>query len=171
MYEKGELPDLANNPDSCQGVGRVRLALVSEPREEIELRPLPCTRASTAAELIRPIVAGEPQEVVGALLLDTRNRPVGYTLPYRGTLSRATVEARGVFVPALLMNASSIILFHNHPTGDPSPSHDDREMTRQFVRAGEILGVRVLDHLVLGEERSYVSLREQGIWDTLERPA
>lgn len=167
MYECGEHPEFAPVA-RFPSVSRVRLRLVHEPAVEFETAS--CRRPADAAQLIHPLVAGEPQEVVGALLLNGRHWAIGYTVPYRGTPSKAIVEARGLFVPALLTNASALIVFHNHPSGDPSPSREDRELTRQLIRAGEILGIRLLDHLVLGQVPRYVSLREQGVWDTLKGP-
>jgi DNA repair protein RadC len=76
-----------------------------------------------------------------------------------GTLSSIVVHPREVFKGALLANASAIALVHNHPSGDPTPSEEDRELTKRVMQAGEILGIKVLDHSVLGET-AHVSLRE-----------
>ena len=164
MYETGEHSEFAP-VSQFPSVSRVRLALVNEPAGEFESAS--CSRPADAARLIHPLVAGEPQEVVGALLLNGRHRAIGYTIPYRGTPSKAIVEARGFFVPALLTNSLALIVFHNHPSGDPTPSREDEDLTRQLIRVGEILGIRLLDHLVLGEAPRYVSLRECGVWDTI----
>jgi DNA repair protein RadC len=101
---------------------------------------------------------------MGAIFLDTRNRAIGHQIAYIGTLARAAVEPRGIFSAALLANAAGIVLFHNHPSGDPSPSAEDLAFTRRMADAGELLGIRVLDHIVVGEAPRFVSLKRRGGW-------
>jgi DNA repair protein RadC len=72
-----------------------------------------------------------------------------------GSLTAALVHAREVFKPAVLANAAAVILAHNHPSGDPEPSREDRELTERLVKAGRLLGITVLDHVIVGEERFY----------------
>jgi DNA repair protein RadC len=104
------------------------------------------------------------QEVMGALFLDVRNRLLGEAELFRGTLSRAAVEPRAVLKRALLSSAAGILLFHTHPSGDPSPSAEDLAFTRRMADAGELVGVRLLDHLILGTCHRWVSLRRRGGW-------
>ena len=73
------------------------------------------------------------------------------------------MHPREVFKAAILGNAAAIILFHNHPSGDPDPSREDRELTRRLIDAGRILGIDVLDHVVLGDEGQYFSFKERGL--------
>ena len=87
------------------------------------------------------------------LLLDSRHRLIGEVEVSRGSLNQSLVHPREVFAPALRESAAAILVLHNHPSGDPQPSREDHEVTRRLVRAGEILGIRVVDHLVLGGER------------------
>lgn len=87
---------------------------------------------------------------------------IGYCVAYRGTLSRAAVEPRGLLVPPLLANAAGVVLFHNHPSGDPTPSAEDRALTQRTREAGELLGLRVHDHLILAPPARWRSLREMG---------
>jgi DNA repair protein RadC len=103
------------------------------------------------------------QERTGALYLNARNRLL-HDDPeiYRGTLDRAIVEPREILKRALLANAAGVILYHNHPSGDPSPSREDREFTRRLSAAAESVGLRLLDHIVVGRE-GCVSLREAGL--------
>jgi len=103
------------------------------------------------------------QEVMGALYLDTRNRLIGETELYRGTLSRAAVEPRAILKEGLLRDAAGIVLFHTHPSGDPSPSAEDLGFTRRMVEAGQLVGLHLVDHLVLGAGGAWTSLRRQGI--------
>jgi len=108
--------------------------------------------------------AERDQEVMGALFLDVRNRLLGEAELYRGTLARAAVEPRAILKQALLRSAAGLLLFHTHPSGDPSPSAEDLAFTRRLADAGELLGVRLLDHLVLGAGHRWVSLRRRGGW-------
>ena len=95
------------------------------------------------------------------VLLDGRHRVLREAAVSQGTLTASLVHPREVFRPALREAAAALILVHNHPSGDPTPSAEDREVTRRLVEAGEILGIPVVDHVVVAE-RGYVSLREQG---------
>lgn len=104
------------------------------------------------------------QEVVGALYIDGRNRLIGDQAIYRGTLSRASVEPREIFHQALLRGAASVLLWHTHPSQDPSPSLEDLQFTRRMADAGEALGVGLLDHFILGTTGRWVSLRNRGVW-------
>ena len=102
------------------------------------------------------------QEVFGALYLDTRNRQLGERELYRGALNRATVEPRRVLREGLLLGAAGCIVFHTHPSGDPSPSAEDLAFTRKLAEAGDAVGIRLVDHLVLGGVGRWVSLRQRG---------
>lgn len=102
------------------------------------------------------------QEMTNALLLDVRNRLIRDVECYRGTIDRAMVEPRGILRQALVEDAVGVILYHNHPSGDPSPSAEDIEFTRRFMHAAEMVGVRFLDHMIVGTE-GIVSLRERGL--------
>lgn len=102
------------------------------------------------------------QEVMGALYLDTRNRLIGETELYRGTLSRAAVEPRAILKEGLLRDAAGVVLFHTHPSGDPSPSAEDLGFTRRMVEAGQLVGLHLVDHLVVGAGGAWTSLRRQG---------
>ncbi|HMF09010.1 MAG TPA: DNA repair protein RadC [Thermoanaerobaculia bacterium] len=103
------------------------------------------------------------QERTGALYLNARNRLIRDDPEiYRGTLDRAVVEPREILKRALLANAAGIVLYHNHPSGDPTPSREDREFTRRLASAAEALGVRLLDHVVVGSGGA-VSFREAGL--------
>lgn len=120
-----------------------------------------------AAELGREIIAEEiatyDREHFVALYLNTKNRPVGYQVISVGTLTAALVHPREVFKGALLCNAYAVIIAHNHPSGDPTPSKEDKEITRRLKEAGQVLGIDILDHLVIGHNGRYTSFRERGI--------
>ena len=104
------------------------------------------------------------QEIMGALFLDTRQRLIGEKEIYRGTLNRAAVEPRAVLKEGLLRDAAGFLLFHTHPSGDPSPSAEDLAFTRRIAQSGDLIGLRLVDHLILGSGKDWISLRQRGGW-------
>ncbi len=104
----------------------------------------------------------KPQEHFCILCLNTKNKIVGVHTISIGCLNATIVHPREVFKAALLNNASGIICLHNHPSGDPEPSREDIKITKQLVEAGEIIGITVLDHVIIGEQ-GYISMKEKGL--------
>jgi len=102
----------------------------------------------------------EAQEVFGIITLNIKNHIVSFCEIARGTLNQASLHPREVFKPAILNNAAGIILFHNHPSGDSTPSNEDIETTKRLIEAGNLLGINVLDHIIIGDS-SYTSLKEK----------
>ncbi|MDP2659106.1 MAG: DNA repair protein RadC [Dehalococcoidia bacterium] len=102
------------------------------------------------------------QEYVRVVLLDTKNRVVSIPTVYQGSLNTSLVRIGEVFRDAIRNNCASIIVVHNHPSGDPTPSPEDIRLTEQLVEAGRLLDIEVLDHLVIGQ-LNYVSLRGKGL--------
>lgn len=95
--------------------------------------------------------------------LDTKNQINGIFEVSRGTLNTSIVHPREVFKRALLQNANSIILIHNHPSGDPTPSQEDLKMTKKLIEAGNILGIKILDHVIIGDEENCISLKRENL--------
>ncbi len=95
------------------------------------------------------------------ITLDSKNRTIGYHTISMGSLSSSVVHPREVFKPAILENSAAVIFLHNHPSGDPAPSREDRECTNRLTAAAKILGIRVLDHIVFGETE-YFSFADAG---------
>jgi DNA repair protein RadC len=118
--------------------------------------------AQDAAGILGPILSREPCEVFGALLLNSKHKVLCWAEISRGSLASTVVLPRDVFLRAVHGNAAAILLAHNHPSGDPEASPDDRELTKRMVAAGALLGIEVLDHVIVGE-RSYFSFRESGL--------
>ncbi|HEY2933115.1 MAG TPA: DNA repair protein RadC [Acidobacteriota bacterium] len=106
-------------------------------------------------------LALEPVEVFRVILLDGKNRMLFYEDISRGSLTGALVHPREVFWSAIHHRAAAIICLHNHPSGDPEPSAEDREITARLKQAGDLLGIRVLDHIVIGDG-CYVSFQDRG---------
>jgi len=133
-----------------------RRTLVRPRRERTQI-----LSAIDAAQLLVPQFGALPVEHFGLLLLDTKHRVTRVTLLSVGTLDASIVHPREVFRAAASGGAAAIVLFHNHPSGDPAPSDDDIALTRRLIRAGDLMGITVLDHVIVAENR-YASLRERG---------
>ena len=113
------------------------------------------SKPADSAAVLMALLQDEPGEVFAILCLSTKHRVIAYHEVSRGTLDATLVHPRDVFRAALMSNTGSIILAHNHPSGDPSPSADDIQLTRRLVAAGALLGVDVLDHIIVGDSRYY----------------
>ena len=113
------------------------------------------------ANLVTAEMAPLPQEHLKALLLNTKNEVLSIQEIYVGNVNSAVVRPAEVFRPAVRDNAPSVIVVHNHPSGDPTPSPEDVSVTRDLIAAGELLGIKLLDHLVIGSGNRYVSLNER----------
>jgi DNA repair protein RadC len=121
---------------------------------------------AVAASVLQQFLDGADREHFVVLLLDTQNQLIGINTVTVGTLDASLVHPREVFKPAILANAASVLLAHNHPSGDPTPSVEDRAVTRQLAAAGATLGIEVLDHVIIGDAPRYVSLVEAGLMET-----
>ena len=119
------------------------------------------TRPMDAVPALLAILEDEPNEVFAILCLTTKYRVLAYHEISRGTLNATLVEPRQVFTAALLAHAAVIIAVHVHPSGDPTPSADDFDVTRRLAAAGNLLGIDLLDHIIIGDHR-YCSLKEIG---------
>ena len=114
-----------------------------------------------AARLIRRVLPDNVREHFVALLVDARTQVVGYYLVATGTGSSCPVGAREVYQAAVIAGAHALVVGHNHPTNDLTPSLEDRAVTQRLKAAGELLGIQVLDHLIIGNE-SFYSFHEHG---------
>jgi DNA repair protein RadC len=118
-------------------------------------------RAAAVYELLRGRLVGERRECVLALMLDPRHRLLGERCVSTGSLMTAVLHPREVFRPAISLAAASIIVVHNHPSGDPTPSVEDHHVTTRLSEAGRIVGIHLLDHVIVAAE-GYRSFREEG---------
>jgi len=115
-----------------------------------------------AAALVQYEMAGLTQEHLWVINLDTRNRLLNIEKVYVGSLNSSMVRVGELFKPAIQRNAASIIVVHNHPSGDPTPSPEDIALTKSIVQAGKLLDIELLDHLVIGQNK-FVSMKERGL--------
>ena len=113
-----------------------------------------------AITLMRRIVRDDAREHFIALYVDGRHHPIALQVVSIGTATASLVHPREVFQPAIAVGACAILIAHNHPSGDVTPSPEDREVTRRLAEAGRILGVPVLDHIIWSREGAYHSIRE-----------
>ncbi|HZB25931.1 MAG TPA: DNA repair protein RadC [Vicinamibacterales bacterium] len=119
------------------------------------------TSPRSVADFLMPSYGNRPVEQFGIVLLDTKHRVLRTTVLSVGTLDASIVHPREIFREATAGGAAAIVLFHNHPSGDPEPSRDDRRLTERLIAAGVVMGIDVLDHIILGDAQ-YFSFREKG---------
>lgn len=111
---------------------------------------------------IKPFLECKDREYFIVVTLDTKNQPTSINICHIGNLNSSIVHPREVFKTAVLSNAASILIAHNHPSGVVDPSREDKEITKRLVSAGNIIGIEVLDHLIIGDDK-YLSFKEQGL--------
>lgn len=116
--------------------------------------------ATDAAAMVAPLLQGKLVEHFGVLSLDTRHRVIAWDVISVGTIDATLVHPREVFLTAILHHAAALVVLHNHPSGDPSPSPDDVVIAKRLRACGELLGVPVLDSLIVADGGLFVSLRE-----------
>jgi DNA repair protein RadC len=150
------------------GIGRARAAqivaalelgrrtLAHAPGERLQIRHPP-----EAAAYLMPRFGGRAVEQFGIVLLDSKHRVIRTAVLALGSLNTLGVEPREIFREAALGGAAAIVVFHNHPSGDPTPSPDDVELTRRVAAAGVLMGIDVVDHVILGDGQ-YCSFKESG---------
>ena len=136
-------------------LGRRTLTRVG--RERIQI-----TSPRVLAEMLLPQYGSRAVEHFGIVLLDTKHRVLRTTIMTVGTVDASIVHPREIFREAASAGAAAIVLFHNHPSGDPEPSQDDVALTRRLVAAGVLMGIDVVDHVIVADAR-YCSLREKGL--------
>jgi DNA repair protein RadC len=174
LFQAGGLRGLANACTKSlrrNGVGEVKIATLLATIEiacRMAAANVPAREPlSKPAEVSRYIdlrYGRSGQEVMGALYVCARHRLIGERELYRGTLHRASVEPRAILREGLLIGAAGLVMFHTHPSGDPAPSREDLLFTRRMHRAGEVVGIELVDHLVVGAGGAWVSVKERGGW-------
>ncbi|MFZ0544147.1 MAG: DNA repair protein RadC [Candidatus Promineifilaceae bacterium] len=152
---KGIGPAKAIEIKAALELGRRLLASMPEERPQV-------TTPADAANLLMSEMTFLEQEHLRVVLLDTRNRVLSIPTVYIGSLNTSVVRVGELFRPAIRNNAAAVIVAHNHPSGDPAPSPEDINVTRQIVKAGKLLDIDILDHIIIGRQR-FVSLKERGL--------
>jgi DNA repair protein RadC len=169
---RASIPDLRR----IKGVGRDKaialqsaFTLARRMAQELRQEAPTLDTPERIADLLREQNRAYEVENFQVVLLNTRRKLIRLERISQGTLDTILVHPREVFKPAIAANAAAIVLAHNHPSGDPTPSEADIKVTRDLIRAGQLLKIDVLDHVILGRAtrerpRDYVSLRELGYW-------
>lgn len=172
LHRRGGLHGVARS--SLEELGRVRgigPARAAQLHAALELGRRTLTTGSDvrvrlrspqdAARFLLPRFGARAAESFGVILLDSRHHVLRTSVLATGTLNATVVEPRDVFREAMLGSAAALVAFHNHPSGDPTPSDDDVQLTRRLRAAGTLMGIEVVDHIVLGDV-AYCSLKELG---------
>lgn len=123
---------------------------------------LQITRPADAYEFLRLEMEVLEQEQLRTLTLNTKNRIISAPMIYQGSVHTTVIRFAEIFRPAILDNATGLIIAHNHPSGDPTPSPEDATITREIIKVGQLLDIEVVDHIVIGQGR-FVSLKERGL--------
>jgi DNA repair protein RadC len=153
---------------AIHGIGEARaaqMAALGAVLHRVQVPPLPrraqVRSSADVAAHFGPLLAGERRETFWAVLLDARHRMLRRTRICEGGLTSAVIHPREAFALALREGAAAVLFVHNHPSGDVRPSAEDLALTRRLVQAGELLGIRVLDHIIVGSE-GFTSLADLG---------
>jgi len=166
----GSLSDIMHAPTNFKGIGEkkqeklfavrelARRLMTVSPKIEIIHGP------EDVAHFAMPKFRFEDKEHFAIMVLNTKNHIIAMPDISVGSLTASVVHPREVFREALRYPVASIVLLHNHPSGDPSPSHEDIAVTRRLKKAGEVMDIPVLDHIILGDNR-FTSLKEKGLMD------
>ena len=160
-------PDLfgvsPHKPTQSYRIPIYKIALVREAVLTVCQPPQLCSSAQ-AVSVIRTYLAETDREHLLVLTVDTRNRLIGINTVSVGSLNSSLGHPREIFKAAILQNAAAIILAHNHPSGDPTPSSEDRALTERIKQAAELLGIRLLDHIVVGDgTERFFSFLDEGL--------
>jgi len=152
-----------------KGIGRVKavqMVCISEFAKRLAkaraCEMLQFTCPASIAKYYMEDMRHERQEVMKLLMLNSKSRLIGESDISKGTVNASLITPRELFIEALQKNAVSIIILHNHPSGDPSPSREDRLITERIRQAGDLIGIELLDHIVIGNN-CYISFSEQGL--------
>ena len=154
---------------AIKGIGKVKaiqLSCISELAKRLSKasyqEALSFTEPASIARYYMEDMRHEKQEITKLLMLNTKAKLVGETDISKGTVNASLVTPRELFIEALQKNAVSIVIMHNHPSGDPTPSREDMLTTKRILDAGALIGIELLDHIIIGNNR-YMSFREEGM--------
>lgn len=151
--------DVSLKKQSAKRVNIVSLRMVRE--SSILYKDRKIKSPEDGFKLMKEFLGDVDREYFVVVCLDTKNQPTNINICHVGSLNASIVHPRECFKPAIISNAASIIVYHNHPSLDPTPSREDCEVTKRLVEVGKIIGIDVLDHIIMGGDR-YVSLKEKG---------
>ena len=160
MNNRNQIQELMTRPEHRKRVSIIRTTVVKERSMLYGARQI--NTPELAAGLARELYENADREMLVVCSVDTKCNPLSLEIVAIGSINTCIVSPREVFKHAILSNAANIIVFHNHPSGDCSPSREDSNITKRLVDAGDLLGISVLDHIIIGDDNNYLSLREHG---------
>lgn len=140
-----------------------KVQLVRDPNSPKRRDRPQVTSPQLPAQILADYLEGADRENLVVIMLDTKNRIIGIHTVAVGTVNSSLYDIKDVMKPAILHNANAIIIGHNHPSGDPTPSPEDVSVTRRTIEAGKLLGIEVLDHIIIGDDGEFTSLKERGL--------
>jgi len=150
-----------NKTTPAKRINIVSIKMVKEGSILYDVRQI--STPSEAAGLGRLFLEDFDREQVVVCCLDTKNHPISLNVISIGCLNSSLIHPREIFKTAILSNSAGIILFHNHPSCDPEPSQEDINISTRIKKAGKIMGIELLDHIIIGSDDSYCSLKEKGL--------
>jgi DNA repair protein RadC len=158
---------MKNNKKECSMMELTTIFEVIRIKQEIKESTAPftvyrITSPDDAHKLAASYIADEDREVFLVMMLNTKNQVIGLHRAHVGSLNASIVHPRDVMKSAILNNAASIIVSHQHPSGDTTPSREDIEVTKRLAEAGRVLGIEVLDHVIVSHTGNHTSLKEKG---------
>ena len=158
---KNPIRSIVNDTDVTNPLFIPRYTLQLVPGSARPDSPVVIRDSVRAASILRPLFHGLDREQFLVACLDAKHAIIGVNVVSIGSLTLSIVHPREVFKPAILLNSAAIICAHNHPSGDPAPSAEDRVLTARLRQAGDLIGITILDHLILGDDRTF-SFADQG---------
>lgn len=145
--------------ESSKRINIVSLKMFKD--QSVLYSPRKVTSPEDIINLLEQFLANKDREEFIVVCLDIKNQPSCINICSIGSLNSAIVHPREVFKTAILSNSASIIIAHNHPSGDPSPSPEDISITKRLKESGILLGIQLLDHIIIGQKNKYISLKEE----------
>lgn len=155
--QKEQLEGMMKRPIPKKKVGIIHLQMVKESRILYGMNRF--TQPGEAVQMVRPLFAMADREMLAVMSLNTKVEPLALEIASVGGLNACSVDIRDIFKHAILNNGAFIICFHNHPSGDPVPSFSDMQVTDRIKKSGDLLGIPLIDHIIIGEGNFY-SFRE-----------
>lgn len=161
MDKEKEIIEMMKKPEPRKRVGIIKTQIVREGSILYGTRRI--HKPEDAVDMVNGIFQYADREMMIVVSLDSKNSPIALEIVSVGTVNTCLVQMRELFKHSILSNATSIMCFHNHPSGIPEPSKEDIEITRRIDEAGKLLGIWLLDHIIIGEKGMFISLQERGL--------
>lgn len=161
MNKEKEIIEMMKKPEPRKRVGIIKTQIIREGSMLYGTRRI--HKPEDAVEMVKSIFQYADREMMIVVSLDSKNSPIALEIVSVGTVNSCLVQMRELFKHSILNNATSIMCFHNHPSGIPEPSKEDIEITRRMDEAGKLLGIWLLDHIIIGETGMFISLQERGV--------